>query len=1140
MRIIDLTNGLNQGRHNHHCFNGSLVHYHDNWYIFVYRIAKYNISMVCHPWKIWDNGYKKFSNPKSIMLRKYRSYFGKSSTIEISDKNLIMPVEEFDSTGLAFYTYESGEFMLQHNINNLFGKEVNQDARIILLGSSYYLTYNTFEKADQQTYIVMRFRKMNVTPAQIILSDEYELFPRRRIIDKNSTLDLKGNVMYEINSHFVILKEGREIRTPIPQLEKLIHHYGANNVFVSVGTPPIRYNEHYLMVGHIKITYKKIATVYPFNKFMETIHFEHVTRHGQFIYFMFFLLFDDNYNVIKLSNPFIPHLDMQHLPFLLVFPMGLTYLDNNPDTKIAISYGEGDCRCKVLVLSQSEVDSLLVDDLTNGFYFLTNHKSILHYGYFNHMNCGDDAFKDVFDYLHQMYYPHFSIKYVEPEDTIPRSDLATVGGGDVINPYFLEKVRRVTDTMLAVGVGIPYTDNFHYFKLFKKTILRNSRDYEQLKFTYNVTYFPDLTFLLPKLFQIPRYDHTGDNIGISLARTYYHRRYKTEYQDFVTNVIVFINKLLCHNFKIHLIPFCIETRSVTENDMLILHDVKKQIPHTNLTIFEPRVDDTGPSYVKQIYQKIAQMDFNICTRFHAHIFSTIHAVPFISLSCSRKCSEYMYSIDLINNLYKLETNQDDLPINFNGDLFYQFVLDKIADAKACTKKLKTCAKKYAVLMDRFEVYWRNLVYKHLPGTEQIQLFPKIGTNIPIVKPQVINETVDKAPIVPNSNNDILTGQHPWPTEQLDKPKPLDQPREQINRSEQLNTTQTKPMEPVIIQTVEVPRIQTIEVPRIETVEVPRIQTVEVPRIQTVEVPRIQTVEVPRIQIVEVPRIQTIEVPRMQTVEVPRMQTVEVPRIQTVEVPRTQTVEVPRMQTVEVPRIQTVEVPRMQTVEVPRIQTVEVPRMQTVEVPRIQTVEVPRIQTVEVPRMQTVEVPQYRTVEVPRMQTVEVPRIQTVEVPQYRTVEVPRMQTVEVPRMQTVEVPRMQTVEVPRMQTVEVPLYKTIMIPQYKTVEMSQMQMIDVPQIRTVEIPVKVPQYNIIEVPQYKTVEVSQIRTTAMPQYRIVDVPRIHTIEVLQNRTIEMPQYRTVEVPRMQTVEVPQYRTVEIPQMQTVEIPQCKQ
>jgi Polysaccharide pyruvyl transferase len=151
---------------------------------------------------------------------------------------------------------------------------------------------------------------------------------------------------------------------------------------------------------------------------------------------------------------------------------------------------------------------------------------------------------------------------------LPLDTYAVVlGGGDVINPYFVEKVRKLlnnlyeTDSTLhvplyAIGVGIPYLsqidqgslDNFDYI------IHRNKNDQDVLfdKYNNHVKWFPDLAFLLPKYtttnmiappFKELITTSNKKKIGVFLTRTMYNKNDPDSYDKITAQIAVFLTKL---------------------------------------------------------------------------------------------------------------------------------------------------------------------------------------------------------------------------------------------------------------------------------------------------------------------------------------------------------------------------------------------------------------------------------------------------------------------------------------------------------------------------------------------------------------------------------------------------------------------
>ena len=87
-------------------------------------------------------------------------------------------------------------------------------------------------------------------------------------------------------------------------------------------------------------------------------------------------------------------------------------------------------------------------------------------------NCGDDAFMEVFKYLY-LGTPHkykFSDRYLFGQKT----DICVLGGGDVINDYFVKSIPDNVNS-IAVGVGIPYDEFIPMLKRFCAVYLRNKK-----------------------------------------------------------------------------------------------------------------------------------------------------------------------------------------------------------------------------------------------------------------------------------------------------------------------------------------------------------------------------------------------------------------------------------------------------------------------------------------------------------------------------------------------------------------------------------------------------------------------------------------------------------------------------------------
>ena len=417
-----------------------------------------------------------------------------------------------------------------------------------------------------------------------------------------------------------------------------------------------------------------------------------------------FYVFTKEYDIIYMSDFFIPSINDDFYPYLLVFPTGFTEYDD----KYFISYGEGDERCKILELSKNSIKNLLKVDNFKLKILKKEHllPKILHVGYFNKYNAGDDVFMLIFKYLNKKnnaYKSHYIDKGYDYKTLM-------LGGGDVINNYFCDKINYNIKNKIAYGVGIPYLNLMHLLNNFNKIILRSPNDYDDVINMTNITnnnivvkHQPDISWMVLDYYKPKKiFGNNKTRIGFALPRTYHNSSCTNEYISLVYELYNFI-KLLIENEDVivYLIPFCInlgqnEDDNILNNqlfDLLIINseieteyiDDIKFVKSNNVIKCSLMDNLKDCNYVYKLFNIINSMDLMICGRYHAHQFSAICNTSFISLSCSRKCEELMKEWDMSEYHYKFETNNLIIPINLNScDLFEWF---KEIDKKKLKKKI---------------------------------------------------------------------------------------------------------------------------------------------------------------------------------------------------------------------------------------------------------------------------------------------------------------------------------------------------------------------------------------------------------------------------------------------------------------------
>jgi hypothetical protein len=230
----------------------------------------------------------------------------------------------------------------------------------------YYITYNKswFENKKQINHMRYRTIDIDLINKKLILGNENDLLKSINYnhSEKNCVFDFinKENAMilYTINDNFSIIENDNLKKIKNIFFENLIKLYGENNIYMSLGTPIINYNNRKLGLGHYKIYWKDIKNKNTQLKEFIRMYIENIKNHYGVLYFMFFYEYDlHTLQLTRLSHAFIPTTDSNiHLPYNLVFPTGLLEIND----QINIFYGEGDIRCKNFIISNSELESLLI------------------------------------------------------------------------------------------------------------------------------------------------------------------------------------------------------------------------------------------------------------------------------------------------------------------------------------------------------------------------------------------------------------------------------------------------------------------------------------------------------------------------------------------------------------------------------------------------------------------------------------------------------------------------------------------------------------------------------------------------------------------------------------------------------------
>lgn len=736
-------------------------------YLVTYRIIRYAVDTISiHPWKMWYDGYKfvrkhrsdlwsqnahLMPNVKLYSPYKYRRDMGGDIVTMFDNTNPVIPDKniEFDGTGMAIIKLspdKNNYIAVQDVVSSLFDKEMNQDCRIQWDADVIKLTYNSFiirNNSEMSVSMMTRDLFLDETTLTCYLTNEtfccenYENMYARRV-EKNwsyiSETNRKSNLfLYKLGKkiQFIDAATGSIFCTKCTPLEKIIDFFKGDLQF-SLGTPTIIYKDGKIFAGHLKVEYKNPPRTARLKQFISDAQHEagnNMRFHGKFIYLMFLCRMDESLNITHMSHAFIPTDSKRtsHLPYTLVFPAGI--VANEQDNSVIISYGEGDVRSKLLHLNEADVATLLkpIDTLTSEtFDFKILDKistNIQVVGYYNKHNTGDDCFKLVMDAIAHEYCPGSKLTFHNPYDIeYLDGDRVIVGGGDVINPYFIDRIKKIMPPpdfnmkLSMISVGTPYTDCIHdnYLHMMNHVWTRNRNDVEFLvskaSTTSSVKYIPDIVHLLPsitpkkinhprsppKFVQSIRENYPNKLIiAFCLTRTIYHKDYEQQYFNMLRKLAALLVKLINENdVHVVMIPFGINQRNDKENDMKLHEHLSKLIRSVSehVTFVKTNSDNFDQKdpwkYVLHIDNIFEYVNFAVLARFHAHVFCINHGIPFVSIATTRKVEQLLEQHDLIDKKFNMALSPLYSPIDFDVNALHQKIIHEIENRATTSSRIR--------------------------------------------------------------------------------------------------------------------------------------------------------------------------------------------------------------------------------------------------------------------------------------------------------------------------------------------------------------------------------------------------------------------------------------------------------------------
>jgi exopolysaccharide biosynthesis predicted pyruvyltransferase EpsI len=288
---------------------------------------------------------------------------------------------------------------------------------------------------------------------------------------------------------------------------------------------------------------------------------------------------------------------------------------------------------------------------------------ILILGYYDKNNLGDELFKLAFKKI--LYRHDLVIRNVYNIDEIPYDiDIVVIGGGDVINNYFMDRIKILLKNYIGpvygLSIGIPYKSAIEdgQLDMFDYIITRNKNDIPELTTRFGkdyVRYFPDFSLFLSEEITIcVDKNHCKKKIGLCLAQDYYKNN-----DRFFKDTVEYIKKL-SRKYIVYLIAFNTNESNHKENDNLLNCKIKECIDDGLNEIVVINSRD-----FKKVIEVFKDLDLCICSRFHSCMLSIMTYTPFIPMFTTRKIRELVDTMDFHKFSYKIDTDEKYKPVYLN-------------------------------------------------------------------------------------------------------------------------------------------------------------------------------------------------------------------------------------------------------------------------------------------------------------------------------------------------------------------------------------------------------------------------------------------------------------------------------------------
>lgn len=300
-------------------------------------------------------------------------------------------------------------------------------------------------------------------------------------------------------------------------------------------------------------------------------------------------------------------------------------------------------------------------------------------GWYGRGNVGDEGFKIAINNLIGI---NYSLQFgLEPLD----DSLVILGGGDVVHPFYLDKIKNDAP-IIGLGLGLirPEDIDFLRGKNIKKLFFRSQEDcMVALRSGFDAEYLPDLMFSLERqdVFSAKFDDSPGKKrLGIILNSSsevslWNNNPKEIAYFDYLKWELARCLDYLYEFYHIYWIPFSCD---MDADDLSLNLDVRRRMKN--------RADHNfikTPSSPEEALSIISSMDMVFTMRFHGMLYSIASRKPFLNFGIGRK-----------NELFCQENDISDVYIpKYSFELNRFLKVLKIAESESNFPRINRCLEK---------------------------------------------------------------------------------------------------------------------------------------------------------------------------------------------------------------------------------------------------------------------------------------------------------------------------------------------------------------------------------------------------------------------------------------------------------------